>query len=392
MGHFPSSRIPARSIDFVKNATQGSFREPQDGIASQNCTLEEGLFRTLLAVERRRAERSHKPFVLMLLNANRMNGGAERILRKSLEVVAAYKRESDLLGWYSNNSVLGVIFTEVSMSGETPITETLYTKIKLALINHLGRETAANIAISLHIFPESADGDNSASLGDSKLYPEINQTTFQRRMSFGVKRAIDILVSAAFLVLFSPLYATIALLVKLTSKGPALFEQQRLGQFGKQFKCFKFRTMYVGNDSKIHQDYVREFIAGKGRSEEQQSTKTVFKIANDPRVTPIGGWLRKTSLDELPQFWNVLRGEMSLVGPRPPLPYEFKMYDLWHRRRVMEVKPGITGLWQVNGRSRTRFDEMVRLDLRYCQTWSLWLDLKILLATPKAVFTGDGAY
>jgi len=109
-------------------------------------------------------------------------------------------------------------------------------------------------------------------------------------------------------------------------------------------------------------------------------------------VTPLGRFLRRTSLDEFPQFWNVLRGEMSLVGPRPALRYEFEAYDFWHRRRVLEVKPGVTGLWQVVGRSRTSFDDMVRMDLRYCQRWSLWLDLKILLATPMAVFTGHGAY
>ena len=113
---------------------------------------------------------------------------------------------------------------------------------------------------------------------------------------------------------------------------------------------------------------------------------------NDSRITRVGKFLRKTSLDEFPQFWNVLRGEMSLVGPRPPLPYEFEAYDVWHRRRILDVKPGVTGLWQVLGRSRTSFDDMVRMDLQYCQRWSLWLDLKLILATPLAVFTGYGAY
>jgi lipopolysaccharide/colanic/teichoic acid biosynthesis glycosyltransferase len=118
----------------------------------------------------------------------------------------------------------------------------------------------------------------------------------------------------------------------------------------------------------------------------------VYKITNDPRVTALGRFLRKTSLDELPQLINVIRGEMSLIGPRPPVPYEFQRYGLWHRRRVLEIKPGITGLWQVNGRSRTNFDDMVRLDLQYAKQWSLWLDLKILLQTPKAVLFGNGAY
>jgi lipopolysaccharide/colanic/teichoic acid biosynthesis glycosyltransferase len=151
--------------------------------------------------------------------------------------------------------------------------------------------------------------------------------------------------------------------------------------------------MYANNDPKIHQEFVQQFIAGQsGAGNSDPEKPAVFKITNDTRVTPLGKFLRKTSLDELPQFWNVLRGDMSLVGPRPSLPYEFIVYDIWHRRRVLEVKPGVTGLWQVSGRSRTCFDDMVRLDLRYTQSWSIWLDLKILLATPRAVLTGDGAY
>jgi lipopolysaccharide/colanic/teichoic acid biosynthesis glycosyltransferase len=143
----------------------------------------------------------------------------------------------------------------------------------------------------------------------------------------------------------------------------------------------------------MHHEYVRRLIVGgTAKAEAGEAKPVVYKIANDPRVTPVGRFLRKTSLDEFPQFWNVLWGEMSLVGPRPPLHYEFEMYDLWHRRRVFEVKPGVTGLWQVCGRSRTCFDDMVRLDLRYSRSWSLWLDLKILMATPRAVLTGDGAY
>jgi lipopolysaccharide/colanic/teichoic acid biosynthesis glycosyltransferase len=150
--------------------------------------------------------------------------------------------------------------------------------------------------------------------------------------------------------------------------------------------------MYSNNDPKIHRDYVERFIAGKAAEARSDSGSMVYKIMDDPRITPVGRLLRKLSFDEIPQFWNVLCGDMSLVGPRPPVAYEFRVYDIWHRRRVLEVKPGVTGLWQVSGRSRTSFDDMVRLDLRYSQSWSLWLDLKILAATPRAVLSGDGAY
>jgi len=178
--------------------------------------------------------------------------------------------------------------------------------------------------------------------------------------------------------------------VKLKSSGPVFFEQERVGQNMKPFRMLKFRTMHANVDHKLHHDYVTRFIHSSGDAQ-AGDTPGVFKITNDPRVTPIGGFLRKTSLDELPQLLNVLRGDMSLVGPRPPLPYEVEQYKPWHCRRVLEAKPGITGLWQVTGRSRTTFDEMVRLDLRYARTCSIWNDIKILLATPAAVFSGKGA-
>jgi lipopolysaccharide/colanic/teichoic acid biosynthesis glycosyltransferase len=199
--------------------------------------------------------------------------------------------------------------------------------------------------------------------------------------------------SSILLLIFSPLLTAVALAIKLSSKGQVIFKQERVGWLGKEFKCLKFRTMYTNNDSKIHRDYVQRLIAGKAAKEnESEAEPVVYKITSDPRVTPIGKFLRKTSLDEFPQFWNVLRGEMSLVGPRPAVRYEFELYDDWHRRRVFEMKPGVTGLWQVSGRSLVCFDDMVRLDLRYSQCWSLWLDLKILLATPLAVLMGGGAF
>ena len=205
-----------------------------------------------------------------------------------------------------------------------------------------------------------------------------------------LKRAIDIFGSLLALIVLSPVFLAIALLIKLTSKGPVLFRQGRLGQFAKAFDCLKFRSMYANNDPKIHEAFMKEMIGGNARTNGEG--KPVYKMKDDPRITSIGKFIRRTSLDEFPQFINVLKGEMSLVGPRPPLAYEYREYDVWHRRRVLEIKPGITGLWQVHGRSRVSFDEMVRLDLRYARRWSLGLDLQILLKTPAAVVSGDGAY
>lgn len=180
--------------------------------------------------------------------------------------------------------------------------------------------------------------------------------------------------------------------IKLTSKGPVLYRQPRLGQHGVTFSFLKFRSMHANCDSALHQQYVADFIAGNALQQQDSRGVGTYKLTGDPRITALGGLLRKSSLDELPQLINVLKGDMSLVGPRPPLPYEFEHYTLWHRRRVWEAKPGITGLWQIKSRSRAKFDEMVRLDLQYIRKSSLWLDCKILLQTPRAVIAGDGAH
>ncbi len=172
-----------------------------------------------------------------------------------------------------------------------------------------------------------------------------------------------------------------------------LFRQQRVGQYGRCFTFLKFRSMHTDNDHSVHKEYATKLIAGKLEHETvQRKCKSVYKLTNDTRITRLGKFLRRTSLDELPQLVNVLKGDMSLVGPRPAIPYELAAYQTWHRRRVLEVKPGITGLWQVTGRSSVKFDEMVRLDLRYATSWSPWLDFKILMRTPRAVIGGAGAY
>jgi len=232
------------------------------------------------------------------------------------------------------------------------------------------------IPFTLLIFPEDIS---------QEIYPE-NFSSKPKASFHAMKRTIDIAGRITALLLLSPVFLVIAALVKLSSPGPVLFRQKRLGLFGAQFDFLKFRTMHAGNDPAIHKDYVEKLIRN------QQGPLQVYKLRNDPRVTPIGRFLRKSSLDELPQFLNVLKGEMSLVGPRPPIPYEMEKYQSWHKRRVIEVKPGLTGLWQVQGRSRTTFDEMVRMDIQYIRNQSGWLDFKIVMKTPRAVLSGAGAY
>ncbi|MDM7923656.1 MAG: sugar transferase [Pyrinomonadaceae bacterium] len=206
-----------------------------------------------------------------------------------------------------------------------------------------------------------------------------------------VKRASDIVISSIAIAAASPVLAAIALIVKFGSRGPVVFKQERVGMDGRIFLCYKFRTMYADADEAIHREAFKKNIVGHEEANAGDSDEPVYgKVKDDPRITPAGRWLRRSSLDELPQLFNVLKGDMSVVGPRPPIPYEVENYELWHRKRL-DMKPGITGLWQVSGRNRLRFDEMVRIDIYYIENWSLWLDLKIILLTLPAVFRGDGA-
>ena len=263
-------------------------------------------------------------------------------------------------------------------------------RVSDTLRSNLEFQKVGSIGISWQLYPEHSDHQIAA--GNPTFYPDLAHRRRTQRVLLTLKRLMDIFGSITAILLFAPLFLLAAVLVKTTSKGPTIFRQERLGQFGKTFKLFKFRSMYVNNDNKIHQEFITRVIKGEHQGREQNGTKSVYKMTTDPRITRFGGFLRRTSLDELPQFFNVLKGDMSLVGPRPPLAYEYKEYDLWHRRRVLEVKPGITGLWQVRGRSRIRFDDMVRLDLEYVRTWSLWLDIRILLRTPRAVLFGEDAF
>jgi len=207
--------------------------------------------------------------------------------------------------------------------------------------------------------------------------------------SLAVKRTIDYLLAGAFVVLTAPLFALIALAIKVTSSGPVFFMQHRIGQDGRLFPFFKFRTMRHNSDDRAHREFSRDFITGSNGN--SSNGAKVYKLTRDPRVTWVGQFLRRTSLDELPQLFNVLRGEMSLVGPRPPLPYELEHYQDWHKRRL-SIRPGITGLWQVSGRSSVPFDEMVLLDVYYIEHRSTLMDLRIMAKTLPVMFNGSGAY
>jgi lipopolysaccharide/colanic/teichoic acid biosynthesis glycosyltransferase len=348
-------------------------------------------FARILGVERKRTDRSQRPFLLLLLELDELLRETphrnKSLVKSVIDSFQGCLRQTDTIGWYQNNTVLGVIYTELHQEDHSIVR--ILERVRTALQASLTPKQFGSITISTYVYPH-----DKPILPDSPVSDKLFLDLKQHKLAYFAKRVVDMLGSLFVLVLCSPLFVLIGIAIKLTSKGPILFKQTRLGQFGQPFTFLKFRSMCTDADPSIHKKYVQEFIRqssnGNGTSETLKQNG-FFKLDNDPRITPVGHFLRRTSLDELPQLLNVLAGTMSLVGPRPPIPYELERYDTWHKRRVFDAKPGLTGLWQVQGRSRTTFDDMVRLDLKYIDEQSLRTDLKLLFQTPWAVLKCEGA-
>lgn len=354
--------------------------------------LDERLFKQAVTRERKRADRSGLTMALLLVGLPNRPGKQETahaaVVANALSMVAS---EFDILGWFEPSRVMGLILPEIDHADQSGTCDRLESTVRSAIRLQGDEELAQQLSIRLRVHPESTtSSEELVPPMDPLLYPEL-LVDQPGALNFQIfKRGIDIVFSALLLILLLPVFAFVSLLVKLSSPGPVLFKQIRVGHLMKPFTMLKFRTMYVNSDQGVHHRYVSWFITSSDKPH-ARGEASLFKLTNDNRISLIGHLLRRTSLDELPQLWNVLIGDMSLVGPRPPLPYELQQYKPWHRCRVLEVKPGVSGLWQVVGRSRTTFDEMVRLDLRYARTMSLWSDIKILLATPAAMIMGKGA-
>ncbi len=365
------------------------------GFTGEGGLCPEVLFNHILSWERKRTERSRRPFMLMLLDIKSLvaggNGGGQALKEKLAKSLCDCTRDIDQRGWYVQDHVMGVIFSELNDQDIVEAQGLVWQRVQSGLCKALSPQELRQIDVSLHVFPEGCDVGDTCRPSNKVLYPDLRLERSLRSADLTLKRATDILGSLAALILLSPVFVLIAAAIKLTSRGPVLFRQDRVGQYGKRFDFLKFRSMKVNNDAAIHKEYVQKLISG-ALDQSSETGGPVFKIRNDPRVTAVGRFIRRTSLDEIPQFLNVLAGHMSLVGPRPPIPYELEKYDTWHRQRVLSMKPGITGLWQVVGRSRTTFDEMVRLDIRYIREWSFWMDFRLLLATPWVVITGKGGF
>ena len=334
-----------------------------------------------LRKEKRRADRSHSPLSIVLLHLDEFSKTHEKQLKIFADGLKKKTRETDIKGWVDSKSI-GLILPDTDRSGMDRFVELI-----IQGNGHL------NYSISKRTYPDSLF-DNLLETSGKKadLFPlEIDHSQTDTLQLF-LKRALDVVGSLIGLILASLLMLITSLSIKLSSPGPVIFKQVRLGHKGTRFFFYKFRSMSENNDDRIHKEYLTNLIQGNHEVlNNGDKDHPVYKLVNDSRITRLGKIIRKLSIDELPQLFNVLKGEMSLVGPRPPIPYEVENYRPWHLRRILEVKPGITGLWQVEGRSKTSFDDMVRMDLRYATNWSFWLDIKILLNTVKAVIETNGA-
>ncbi|HEX2274728.1 MAG TPA: sugar transferase [Acidimicrobiales bacterium] len=296
-----------------------------------------------------------------------------RVVRQLRTGLAPGELEATLVAVVTTTHVDQVLFAEPTVRGD-----------ELTRLACLPQLRHVDVGVVPELLGSSPAKARVEAVGDFPVLTLLNEPLPGVRRS--IKRTIDVVLASIALVIAGPLMLASAIAIRLRSPGPVLFRQQRIGMDGRPFEMLKFRTMEAGADTRSHERYVTELIRGNGH----RPDGALYKLAGDNRVTRLGRFLRRFSIDETPQLLNVLRGDMSVVGPRPPLAYEVAVYEDWHRRRL-EAKPGLTGLWQVSGRSRLTFDQMVRLDLRYIESWSPFLDLRIALRTIPAMFRRDAA-
>lgn len=413
---------------------------------SINCYSLEN-FKQRLILERRRAERFNirSAIIIFTLKPNeRTNNYKIKSRAKTLlQILCSNLRETDAVTFYNFEKIL-ILLPDTDLHGARYVCNILYKQINTSLLsqNEEMRFLVKNMEIEILSFPEKVTDEkleqyvplgqnkssyntsskplsninmsnltdledqnspvifNNCSDGASIVLNIVNTPFIDKQVMThyfliaqkGIKQIFDFVAAWLLLIGLMPLLLIISLLIKLTSSGPVLYKQRRIGYNGKEFLFYKFRSMYNNNDDRIHKEYIKKLIAGKiDEINNGSEDNPEFKLKNDSRITSIGKFIRKTSIDELPQLWNVIKGDMSMIGPRPPIPYEVEAYKTWHYRRIIEVKPGITGLWQVKGRNQTTFDDMVRFDIQYVKNWTLWLDFKILLGTFTVFFNTTGS-
>lgn len=374
------ARLPAGGSR-AKLRRGGARHVPTPHVAHEhNGFLRAGDFTEAVQREIRRSERSRAPLSIVRYAVD--NGTDSLHFERLLGILQGSMRETDVLGHISTDT-LAILCPDTDAAGARG----LIAKLAPLVCDMPVLPTTATFPD--HIF-ESLSGGTPPGDAFQMLGPPAEP--IDNLGDYRLKRGLDVVSALIALVVFGPLMLVVALLVRLTSPGPIIFKQKRLGKGGVPFTFYKFRSMEVNGDDRIHREYVARLIrSGKHEAPSDEKGDATYKMTADPRVTMVGRIIRMTSIDELPQLLNVLKGDMSMVGPRPPIPYEAAHYEPWHLRRILIAKPGITGLWQVEGRSRVTFSEMVRMDLRYIRYCSLAFDLKIMLKTVGVVLRCTGA-
>jgi lipopolysaccharide/colanic/teichoic acid biosynthesis glycosyltransferase len=356
--------------------------------------------------EERRCERSGRALSMVIYRFDDSTKQGQATAERLLKAIYSTKRETDVVGLISGGSDARAVASTVALL--CPDTAEAGLTCLKAKISKLAGPLACSATSAT--YPDDLFLSLSAGLPMPPAFVSLHAvepSVFVEAASGAVgearggeyrfKRALDIAGASVLLLVLALPMLLVAAAVALTSSGSPIFKQTRVGKGGLPFTFYKFRSMVVDSDDRIHREFVASLIKGSSAPSGEQDAsceegKTAFyKLKADPRVTPLGRFIRKTSIDELPQLFNVLKGDMSLVGPRPPIPYESTQYQPWHLRRILAIKPGITGLWQVEGRSNVGFSDMVRLDLRYLRDCSFRLDMKILWKTVGAVIRCDGA-
>lgn len=378
-----SARPRLRVVEAGPAPAQAARKVPQGGAPAAPADLSELLPREYLLAqlhrEKRRVDRSKAALSLVIYRMAQRSDASSITALASLLLVN--KRETDIAGWLGPD-VLAVICPDTGEDGAHRFID------KIDAISGDLRYSVECATYPDDLF-QRLSAPPAQAHGTSPLLGERRALTTD---VYWLKRPMDIVGALVALVLFSPLMLFAAIAVRFSSPGPVIFRQTRLGQSGVPFVFYKFRTMRVDNDDSQHRSYMKALIAGNNVvANQQDDTRPLYKVKDSPSVTGVGRFMRKTSIDELPQLFNVLKGDMSLVGPRPPIPYEAENYQSWHLRRVLDIKPGMTGLWQVEGRSKVTFDEMVRMDLRYVRGCSLAMDMRILAKTFPVVLSCEGA-
>jgi len=376
-----------------------------------------GRIRDAIEHERTRTDRNGHEFSVVLLSTDNPEPDSAQ-LKYVAQALANRIRLTDEVGWFDDEHI-GVVLPYTSATGAHKFVDGLYKTISSKVSSLIcsiytypsnwfsnGKSNSAQLHFG-DLFPEWSttrppwlsayawhdDGEKIVSKAEEQpdnTIPKCSALTKKHEPIFGRslpvwKRSLDIVGALFGLVVLSPFLLLIALIIKIVSPGPVLFKQPRVGYMGRTFRMWKFRTMKIDADPSNHRQYVAKLINGAAQND-RSSEVPMTKLDHDPQIILFGRMLRKTCIDELPQLVNVLRGEMSLVGPRPPIPYETEVYLHWHNGRL-HILPGMTGLWQVSGKNRLTFKQMVRLDIQYARQQSLWLDIKIILKTPFAIAT-----